>query len=99
MILGNFLKDFDTPLRKITPHRPDNSLVNLFFKAEIGTVLQLGGDPSRIVLSHTRKQPSTLKYAVTKDINLTIFDDEQELMKIKQIHPNARYVCTFLVGV
>ncbi|XP_072048057.1 ornithine decarboxylase-like [Amphiura filiformis] len=66
-------------------------------KAEIENVLRLGVDPSRIILSHTRKQSSTLEYAVAKHINLMIFDDENELRKIKQIHPSARLLLRFAI--
>ena len=57
---------------------------------EMESVLRLGVEPSRIIYSHTRKQPSTLAYAMAKNIDLMTFDDESELRKIKRVYPSAR---------
>ena len=62
-----------------------NNLLSFFVQsqAEMESVLQLGVDPSRIIYSHTRKRPSTLAYAMDKNIDLMTFDDEFELLKTK----------------
>ncbi|XP_072044148.1 ornithine decarboxylase-like [Amphiura filiformis] len=57
---------------------------------EIDRVLSMGVSPSRIVYSHTRKQGSYLSYAAEKKVDLMTFDDETELLKIKDSFPEAR---------
>ncbi len=57
---------------------------------EIERVLSLGVEPSRIIYSHTRKQRSYLSYASKLKVDLMTFDDEAELLKIKDIFPEAR---------
>ncbi|XP_072039077.1 uncharacterized protein [Amphiura filiformis] len=57
---------------------------------EIERVLSLGVSPSRIVYSHTRKQRSYIKYACKHNVDLMTFDDEAELLKIKDVFPKAR---------
>ncbi|XP_071830041.1 ornithine decarboxylase-like isoform X2 [Apostichopus japonicus] len=59
-------------------------------KGEIQQMLELGVNPSRIVYSHPRKQPSHLRYASSVGVDLTVFDDEDELHKIKEIAPNMK---------
>ncbi len=59
---------------------------------DIERVLRLGVEPSRIVYSHTRKQRSYLSYASKLKVDLMTFDDEAELLKIKEIFPEARWV-------
>ncbi|XP_072020198.1 ornithine decarboxylase-like [Amphiura filiformis] len=57
---------------------------------EINRVLRLGVSPSRIVLSHTQKQRSHLSYASKCNVDLMTFDDTTELLKIKEVCPEAR---------
>ncbi|XP_072020188.1 ornithine decarboxylase-like [Amphiura filiformis] len=57
---------------------------------EIDRVLRLGVSPSRIVFSHTQKQRSHLSYASKCNVDLMTFDDKTELLKIKDVYPEAR---------
>ena len=59
---------------------------------EIDAVLALGVSPNRIVYANTYKNPSFLKHAQTKDVDLMTFDSENELQKVKKHYPLARYV-------
>lgn len=59
-------------------------------KGEIEQVLSLGVDPSRIVYAHPCKVSSFLRFAEKNDINLTTFDNADELYKIKKFHPNCQ---------
>ncbi|KXJ68597.1 hypothetical protein RP20_CCG002556 [Aedes albopictus] len=61
-------------------------------KKEIGTVLKLGGDSSKIIYAHTAKSMDSITYAKTCGINLMTFDGEIELDKIKKLHPEASLV-------
>ena len=55
-------------------------------------VLQLGVSPDRIIYANPNKQISHLKYAATKGVSMMTFDGEEELHKIKQHFPEAKYV-------
>lgn len=59
-------------------------------KGEIEQVLSLGVDPSRIVYAHPCKVSSFLRFAQKHDINLTTFDNADELYKIKKFHPDCQ---------
>ncbi|KAF2896621.1 hypothetical protein ILUMI_09564 [Ignelater luminosus] len=61
-------------------------------KAEIDKILSLGVDPSRIIYAHTTKPLNHLRHAAKSNVNLMTFDNEMELHKIKNIHPDARTV-------
>ena len=49
-------------------------------------------NPDKIVYANLYKQPSHLQYAANNGITLVTFDSAEELIKIKQFHPKARYV-------
>ena len=53
-------------------------------------MLKAGGTPSDIVYSNTIKFPSHLKFATENGVSLMTFDNEAELMKIKELAPNSR---------
>ena len=55
-------------------------------------VLSLGVEPSRIIYSNTIKQLSHLKYAVSKNIQMMVFDNEAELVKIANCWKYAKLV-------
>ena len=55
-------------------------------------VLELGVSPDRIIYANPNKQISHLKYAATKGVSMMTFDGEEELHKIKQYFPEAKYV-------
>ncbi|GMI65235.1 meso-diaminopimelate decarboxylase 2 [Hibiscus trionum] len=57
--------------------------------AEIETVLSLGVSPDRIVFANTCKPESHIKYAAKVGVNLTTFDSNCELQKIKKWHPKT----------
>lgn len=57
-------------------------------KNEIQSLIDLGVSPSQIIYSHPRKQPSYIRYASLAGVQVTVFDDEDELYKIKEIAPS-----------
>lgn len=59
---------------------------------EIDQILSMGIDQSRIIYSHTVKQASHLKFAADNGVEMVTFDCPAELVKIKNIHPNAKVV-------
>ena len=59
---------------------------------EIKLVLSLGVDPGRIVYAHTCKQISHLQYATSNGVTMMTFDGEEEVRKIKEHCPHARYI-------
>jgi ornithine decarboxylase len=61
-------------------------------KNEISKIMNLGTDPERIIFANPCKMISQIKYARAHDIDLVVFDDENELYKIKMFHTNARLV-------
>ena len=72
--------------------RPGGVLCCLYFKVEIDNVLLQGVDAARIIYSHPIKQKSHLKHAAETGIDMTVFDNVEELDKIKEIHPKSKYV-------
>lgn len=52
----------------------------------------MGLGPTRIVYSHSVKHPTDIRYAQARGVDLIAFDNEEELVKMKSLHPNARYV-------
>jgi len=58
--------------------------------AEIQLVLGLGIDPSRIVFSHPCKAVSALQMASSHGVMLAVFDNADELDKIKSVSPGMR---------
>lgn len=67
-------------------------------KAEIQTVLDLGVSPDRIIFANPCKQASNIKYAYKKGVDYMTFDNEHELYKIKQCHPNAKVVLRIITN-
>jgi len=61
-------------------------------KNEIQTVLDLGVSPHRIIFANPCKQASFIKYANKVGVNYMTFDNEHELYKIREHHPNAKIV-------
>ncbi|CAK7346104.1 unnamed protein product [Dovyalis caffra] len=58
-------------------------------QAEIESVISLGVSPDRIVYANPCKQESHIKYAASVGVNLTAFDSEEELEKIRKWHPKC----------
>jgi len=59
---------------------------------EMETMLKFGVDPSKIIFAHPCKPPSHIRFARDNGIEMMTFDNEDELMKIKEIHPQAKLV-------
>lgn len=66
-------------------------------KGEIQKVLDLDVAPrSRIIYANPCKQASHIKYAAAKGVEYMTFDNETELHKVKQYHPQAKMVVRIL---
>lgn len=61
-------------------------------KEEIINVNEVDIDSSRIIYANTVKDPSFIKFARSRDVDVLTFDDENELYKIKLFHPYAKLV-------
>ncbi|CAF2213587.1 unnamed protein product [Rotaria magnacalcarata] len=61
-------------------------------KGEIKKIIDLGVSADRIVYANPCKQSSYIRYAKEVGVETMTFDNEQELMKIKDIYPNAKLV-------
>uniref|UniRef100_A0A3B4GDD1 Ornithine decarboxylase-like n=1 Tax=Pundamilia nyererei TaxID=303518 RepID=A0A3B4GDD1_9CICH len=59
-------------------------------KAEIELALSLGVKPDDIIYAHTTKPLSHIRYACAHRVNLMTFDNEEELLKISLVHPQAK---------
>lgn len=59
-------------------------------KGEIDLILSLGVHPSRIIYAHPCKTGSFLRNANQQDVQLTTFDNADELYKIKKFHPSCK---------
>eukprot|EP00127_Corallochytrium_limacisporum_P000645 Clim_evm44s22 gene=Clim_evmTU44s22 len=63
---------------------------------EMKMVTSLGVDPERIVYAHPCKPASHVKYAAANNVNLTVFDNETELYKMKELHPDSKLLLRVL---
>nr|CAH7767246.1 unnamed protein product [Callosobruchus chinensis] len=61
-------------------------------KEEIKKMLSLGVPPSKIIYAHPTKKLSHLKYAAEVGVEMMTFDNELELLKIKEMFPTAKLV-------
>ncbi|KAF9883916.1 hypothetical protein FE257_002659 [Aspergillus nanangensis] len=59
---------------------------------EMRSVLGLGVDPARIIFANPCKSASSLVFARQAGVNLTTFDNLDELETIKSYHPDCRLV-------
>ncbi|GAQ79455.1 Ornithine decarboxylase-like protein [Klebsormidium nitens] len=57
--------------------------------AEMQAVAAAGVGPERIIYANPCKLESHLRHAVSTGVKLTVFDAEDELYKIKKVHPGA----------
>lgn len=53
-------------------------------------VMDLGVPPPRIIYAHPCKPASHLRHARAVGVDLVTFDNETELVKIKDLMPDAR---------
>lgn len=67
-------------------------------KNEIQRVLDLGVAPHRIIFANPCKQASYIKYAYKVGVEYMTFDNELELYKIKEHHPNAKCVLRIITN-
>ena len=67
-------------------------------KNEIQKVLDLGVSPHRIIFANPCKQASFIKYAYKMGVDYMTFDNELELYKIKENHPNAKCVLRIITN-
>jgi ornithine decarboxylase len=67
-------------------------------KNEIQKVLDLGVSPHRIIFANPCKQASYIKYANKVGVDYMTFDNEFELKKIKEAHPNAKCVLRIITN-
>ena len=65
-------------------------------KAEIEQVLSLGVDSNRIVYANPCKMRSNIKYARDENVLKMTFDNEEELLKIKEYYPDAHLIVHLL---
>lgn len=61
-------------------------------RSEIASVLSFIDDPSRIIYANPCKQCNELKFARSQDVDITTFDSEHELYKIKLYHQKCNLV-------
>jgi len=96
-----------TLMSRVTPHyavkcNDDTNVIKLLAflgagfdcasKGEIQKVMDLGVSADRIIYANPCKQSSYIRYAAEVGVDTMTFDNEQELMKIKQLHPKAKLV-------
>lgn len=67
-------------------------------KGEIASVLSYVDDSTRIIFANPCKMSNQIKYARARDVDLTTFDSDHELYKIKLYHPNCNLVLRLKVN-
>ena len=67
-------------------------------KGEIASVLSYVDDPNRIIFANPCKMSNQIKYARAMDVDLTTFDSDHELYKIKLYHPNCNLIIRIKVN-
>jgi len=65
-------------------------------KNEIDQVMKLGVPANKIIFANPAKSIAHIKYAREVGVDLMTFDNEIELLKIREHHPNARMVLRIL---
>jgi len=59
-------------------------------KNEINLVKDYVNDISHVIYANPYKESSSIQYARSMDVDMTVFDSEYELYKIKLYHPNCK---------
>jgi ornithine decarboxylase len=59
-------------------------------KGEIESLIRLKVSTGRILFANPNKQASHIKYCSEVGVNKLVFDNENELIRIKENHPRAR---------
>jgi ornithine decarboxylase len=65
-------------------------------KAEMQQVLGFGVHPDRIIYAHPCKQTSHVRFAFDNGVKMMTFDNDHELIKMKQLYPDAKLVLRIL---
>ena len=65
-------------------------------RAEIEAVLALGVSPDRIIFANPCKMKSHIEFARDNKVAMMTFDDEHEMLKIKEYYPDAKLVIRIL---
>jgi len=65
--------------------------------AEMQAVMALGVDARRLLYANPIKQPSHVEHARAVGVNLTVFDAEEELHKMAQLHPDCQLLLRIAV--
>lgn len=96
-----------TSMPRVTPHfavkcNDDINIIKLLAylgagfdcasKGEIKKVMDVGVSADRIIYANPCKQSSYIRYAREVGVNTMTFDNEQELLKIHQLYPDAKLV-------
>ena len=68
-------------------------------QSEIQKIIKMKVDPSRIIYANPCKQVSFIDYAKQTHVDLMTFDNEVELHKMKDVFPNARWICICQVNL
>ncbi|CCA74256.1 related to ornithine decarboxylase [Serendipita indica DSM 11827] len=63
---------------------------------EINMVSEIGVDPSRVIFANPCKPTSFVKHAARMGVDMTTFDNVDELVKIARVHPGAKLVLRIL---
>lgn len=63
---------------------------------EINMVAQLGVHPSRVIFANPCKPTSFVKHAAKNGVDMTTFDNVDELYKVARVHPGAKLVLRIL---
>lgn len=63
---------------------------NCASKSEIHKILSLDVDANKINFANPAKIAKQIHYAAGVGVNLMVFDNEVELRKIKEHHPNSK---------
>ena len=65
-------------------------------RAEIEQVLGLGVSPNRIIFANPCKMKSHIEFARDNNVAMMTFDDEHEMIKIKDLYPEAKLILRIL---
>lgn len=63
---------------------------------EINMVAELGVTPNRVIFANPCKPTSFVKHAARMGVDMTTFDNEDELYKISRAHPRAKLILRIL---
>ncbi|XP_011694193.1 PREDICTED: ornithine decarboxylase 2-like [Wasmannia auropunctata] len=100
-------REWITKIPRVAPHyavkcNPDPNVIKILAalntgfdcasEQEIRQVMQYGVQPDRIIFANPYKSPSHIKYAKKMNVDQITADSELELLKIKDLYPEAKIV-------